>query len=1734
MLAAFAMAVLAIAPPSARAATQYGAGAFTWDNGTTAKWSSTPGGPNYNTVWTSGNDAVFEGTAGTVTLASPTAHNLTFTTTGYTLSGASTLTLSGSTPTIGLAYVNGATATIGNNTATVLAGSAGLTTNAYGRLSQGNNYTQLTLNGSAVHTFTGGVTVNNTSQLNVDLRNLATPTDLVNNGNSLTLAGGQLNLTGKGSAVTSQTFASTTLNKGGSVINLTLNSATKLTGVLNGITRNAGATLLFPTVPNATTTIATTTNSNETSGILAPWAAVGATTSLQYGTVNGSGQIVSYTTATTTAQPSNLSDVTSASTNYAFGATPSPTLSGPITANTLRFTGAAGTLTAGTGNNLTLNSFMNAGTGVLNIGTSAGPNANLVIGANQELVVWNDNQSLNLYTPITDSLAGTSSVVFAGSNSSTIGILGKVNWTGSTTVNLGYGGGSGQLTIQPPSSSWSYTGNWTVNGGKLYFRGDVFAGGGSFAVGNITVNPGGLLVGERGNFTTGTLYLNGGTYYENNGFSGSWAGPIVLQADSFIGTPAVAANQKIAVGGIISGTGGLTVYQNTGPLVLNNANTYSGKTYITGGSIQLGASGSINNTPLVAIGAGCTFDVSLKTSPYTWSSNTTLAATSTASLATLKGASSGTINMGSQPIVLTYDGSHVPLTVSQGTLALSGNPFTVNGSTLLPGAYTMISQTTGSVSSTGTLPGVNGTAIPTGKIGYITTSGTTPGLVTLNIAAPTLTVSGFPGSETAGTSATVTVTAKDPNGNTATAYTGTVTFSSSDAQAVLPASYTFVPADNGTHTFNVTLKTVATQSITATDSVAGVSGAQTGITVTPAAAASLLVSGFPNPTTAGVAGNVTVTAKDAYGNTATGYTGTIDFTSSDGSASLPSLYTFSGSDNGTRAFSATLNTVGTQTLTATDTLTGTIAGTQTGIVVNPNTIAAYLTVDGISNPFTAGTPSAVNVTAHLANGATATGYTGTIHFTSSDGAASLPSDYTFVSGDNGSVSLVGVDLKTVGSQSVTATDTVTSIHGSQTVSVTSAAAATLTVAGFPSLEWVGTAGSVTVTAHDAYNNIATGYVGTVHFTSSDGGATLPADYTFVSGDNGTHTFTGGVTFATAGSQSITATDTAAGTITGTQSGITINLVPHIFSWTNNSGGNWGTAGNWTNDAGVTQAPVVGGQTNYVFSFNQSGACSVTNNLGTNYQLNQINFGGAATTLQGSNLKLEHDVGAPNINQNSANTATISNDIVLDANTTLGGTGSGQVILTGVVSGAGSLTKTSPGNLTLSSLTGNPYAGGTVVNAGSISLGNTVSGLLGTGSVTMNSGTTLNLNATNLTNSLALNSATVSNTNGFSAVINGPVSITGTCTLDQGNTGNFTVAAVISGTGGITKTGTVNSPMIITSANTYTGTTTISAGLLQLGNGGTTGSLAPSSSITNNATLVFNRNNTVTQGVDFSTVISGSGTLTQAGTGTLILSGSNPYTGTTAVNGGTLLVNGTNSGTGAVTVASTATLGGTGTIGGSVTYASGAFARFTQGSPLAITGTLTLNNNVVHLVLPTDLTAGTYTLATYLASGSTGSFNATPVIDSGSLATGATASVTTGSGFVKLVVSGGSDYNTWANGYPGYDLSNPAVDTIGNGLTNGQKYAFGLNPTSFTDINPIKVGIDKTAGTFTYTRRATPSTTGVVYTVWTSTDLGVWNQDTGATEGTTTVAGEVETVPVTLSGAPFSDSKLFVRVKAVLP
>jgi len=201
-----------------------------------------------------------------------------------------------------------------------------------------------------------------------------------------------------------------------------------------------------------------------------------------------------------------------------------------------------------------------------------------------------------------------------------------------------------------------------------------------------------------------------------------------------------------------------------------------------------------------------------------------------------------------------------------------------------------------------------------------------------------------------------------------------------------------------------------------------------------------------------------------------------------------------------------------------------------------------------ANPQVAGVAFAITVTALDGADATDTSFVGTVTFSGGGAGETLPPDYTFLAGDNGTRTFTGVVLTAAGTRTINAADTVTStIAGSAVVVVGPAPAATLAISGYPGSTSIGVPHVFTVTARDAYANVATTYAGTVAITSNDPLATLPTpDYTFVPGDNGTHLFS--AAFGTAGTWSLTATDTATATITGTQAGIAVVKVSQSITF----------------------------------------------------------------------------------------------------------------------------------------------------------------------------------------------------------------------------------------------------------------------------------------------------------------------------------------------------------------------------------------------------------------------------------------------------------------------------------------------------------------------------------------------------------------------------------------------------------
>ncbi len=373
--------------------------------------------------------------------------------------------------------------------------------------------------------------------------------------------------------------------------------------------------------------------------------------------------------------------------------------------------------------------------------------------------------------------------------------------------------------------------------------------------------------------------------------------------------------------------------------------------------------------------------------------------------------------------------------------------------------------------------------------------------------------------------------AEDAQGHPVPGYTGTVHFTSSDGGATLPADYTFQAGDHGAHLFGFTLAATGSQTLTVTDTANTALTATATITVNAAPVATQFLVLAPSQVLAGSPHHVLVVAEDAHGRPVPNYSGTVHFTSSDGSATLPADYTFQTSDHGAHLFSFTLATAGSQTLTVTDTANSGLTGSAT-VMVNAGPVATQFAVI-VPGPVTAGSPSNVLVVAEDVHGRRVRNYTGTVHFTSSDGSAGLPADYTFQAGDRGT-HFFPVTFQTTGSQTLTVTDTANSaLTGQATVTVNAAMPATHFLVFTFGVAFAGVPTEVFVVALDANNHVVPGYTGTIHFTSTDGSASLPADYTFQSSDRGAQGFA--VTFATTGPQTVTVTDTTDNTITGSGS-----------------------------------------------------------------------------------------------------------------------------------------------------------------------------------------------------------------------------------------------------------------------------------------------------------------------------------------------------------------------------------------------------------------------------------------------------------------------------------------------------------------------------------------------------------------------------------------------------------------------
>jgi autotransporter-associated beta strand protein len=218
-------------------------------------------------------------------------------------------------------------------------------------------------------------------------------------------------------------------------------------------------------------------------------------------------------------------------------------------------------------------------------------------------------------------------------------------------------------------------------------------------------------------------------------------------------------------------------------------------------------------------------------------------------------------------------------------------------------------------------------------------------------------------------------------------------------------------------------------------------------------------------------------------------------------------------------------------------------------------------------------------------------------------------------------------------------------------------------------------------------------------------------------------------------------------------------------------------------------------------------------------------------------------------------------------------------ISGAISGVGGITVTSDFTSVRATLSGNNTFSGTLtITDGTIKAGSTTA--FGTNAAVV----------------MANNADAILDTTGFNNSIGslaggggtgGNVSLGGATLTIGGNGTNTSYSGVISGTGAVTKTGA--GTLTYLEQQMYAGATTINDGIVSLGNGGVDGALNSASAITvtSPGNLTFNHSDTLTQVSDFKNLISGTGSVTQAGSGNLIFTGLNSYSGGTFVTNGTL-------------------------------------------------------------------------------------------------------------------------------------------------------------------------------------------------------------------------------------------------------
>ncbi|MCJ2089588.1 autotransporter-associated beta strand repeat-containing protein [Methylobacterium sp. E-005] len=507
----------------------------------------------------------------------------------------------------------------------------------------------------------------------------------------------------------------------------------------------------------------------------------------------------------------------------------------------------------------------------------------------------------------------------------------------------------------------------------------------------------------------------------------------------------------------------------------------------------------------------------------------------------------------------------------------------------------------------------------------------------------------------------------------------------------------------------------------------------------------------------------------------------------------------------------------------------------------------------------------------------------------------------------------------------------------------------------------------------------------------------------------------------------------------------------------------------------------------------SGAGGLQLTGGTQMLTGANTYGGGTTIATGASLQLGSGAGG-------GTSGSIIGDVANDGTLTLNR--SNAMTFAGAISGAGSLVQTGSGTTTLTGT--NRYQGGTAIDGGTLQVA-------------------ADTNLGDAAGALAFGGGTLATTASFATSRSTTLSVGGG-TFAPGATTTLTQAGVISGTGPLTVAGV--GTLALTGANTYAGATTISAGAtLQLGTGGSTGSIDATAAITNNGALIANRAGTLT----LAAPISGTGVFTQAGPGTTILTARNTYTGATTVDAGTLQVDGVLTASD-VTVNLGGRLSGSGKIGDPLINAGGTLApgSATSIGTLSITGPLTFAPGSFYQVKVTPTTndrtavTGTTTIQGGTVQILAGSGTYTPALRYTLLSAsggviGTFTNLQTTSNLAFLTPSLSYDRN---NVYLGFAQTAAVTTVASTGNQTGTATALnGAGPTvtTTTTASPTPATTTSVAanGTVTTTMTNSGGTTTVVSTPAAQVATAVLNQTApGAVQALNSLSGEVQASAIT--------------------